>query len=194
MSPRPKPRLVAEKILAKGWGTLTSHTIRLRHSDGSDRTLVREVYDHGSASAILLLNPERRVLALVRQFRLPAHLNGDDGYLLEACAGLLDGDTPEDCARKEAIEETGIAPHTIGHAFDIYASPGSLTEKIHCFVGLYSDGDKIALGGGLDHEDEDIEIVEIGFDEALPLIATGAVIDAKTVALIQHAALAGLLA
>lgn len=194
MPPRLKPVSLAEKILARGWGTLTSHIISLHHSDGGDRTLVREVYDHGSAAAILLLDPGRRVMTLVRQFRLPAHLNGDDGYLLEACAGLLDGDTPQDCARKEGIEETGIAPHTIVHAFDIYASPGSLTEKIHCFIGLYGEADRIAAGGGLDHEDEDIEIVEIGHDEALPLVATGAIIDAKTVALIQHAALAGLLA
>lgn len=194
MTLRPLPRITAEKILATGWGTLTSSTITLAHSDGVDRTFIREVYDHGNAAAILLLDPDRNVVTLVRQFRFPAHLNGDDGYLLEACAGLLDGDTPTDCARKEAIEETGICPPSIHHAFDIYASPGSLTEKIHCFVGLYGEADRVGPGGGLDHESEDIEIVQVDFADALGLIETGAIIDAKTVALIQHAALKGLLA
>lgn len=194
MSRRPVPRIIAEKILARNWGTLSNSTITLAHSDGADRTFDREIYDHGSAAAILLLDPERRVMTLVRQFRFPAHLNGDDPYLLEACAGLLDGDAPQVCARKEAMEETGISPRDVLHAFDIYASPGSLTEKIHCFVGLYDQAGRTGKGGGLDHESEDIEIVEIGFDAALALIATGEVIDAKTVALIQHAALKGLLA
>lgn len=194
MTPRPAPRILAEKILAAGWGTLSSSTITLAHSDGADRTFDREVYDHGSAAAILLLDPGHRIVTLVRQFRFPAHLNGDAPYLLEACAGLLDGDTPEICATKEAMEETGIAPSEIRHAFDIYASPGSLTEKIHCFIGFHDRAGRIGKGGGLDHESEDIEIVEIGFDSALNLIETGAIIDAKTVALIQHAALKGLLA
>jgi nudix-type nucleoside diphosphatase (YffH/AdpP family) len=134
------------------------------------------------------------VLTLVRQFRLPPHLQGDEGYLLEVCAGLLDGDTPETCARKEAMEETGIAPSSLAHAFDLYASPGSLSEKTHCFIGFYAQVDRTGPGGGLGHEGEDIETIEIGFAQALSLIETGAIRDSKTVALIQYAALKGLLA
>lgn len=191
MPDSPAVRLKDKKIIARGWGTLTSHTIEVRRRDGTEQELVREVYDHGSAAAILLLDPDRAMVMLVRQFRLPAHLDGDGGYLIETCAGLLDGNTPEDCARREAIEETGIAPRAIVHAFDLYASPGSLTEKVHCFTGLYTPQDRVGPGGGLDDEGEDIEIVELGFDQALAMIGSGEIVDAKTVALIQHAALKG---
>lgn len=193
MPPSPTLAIKSKKILSQGWGTLTQYVFSLVHRDGSMQEHKREVYDHGNASAILLLDPERRVLTLVRQFRLPPHLLGDDGHMLEVCAGLLEGDTPADCAIKEAIEETGIRPSTLTHAFDIYASPGSVAEKTHCFIGLHSAKDRIGKGGGLDEEGEDIEIVEVGFDDALHMIETGAIVDCKTVALLQHAALKGLL-
>ncbi|SDG20185.1 NUDIX domain-containing protein [Pelagibacterium luteolum] len=191
MSPKPLIAITSKKILAKAWGSLTEYVFDYLHSDGGQTSIKREVYDHGSAAAILLLDPDQRLITLVRQFRLPPHLNGNDPMMLEVCAGLLDGDTPEVCAKKEAVEETGIAPRDIVFAFDIYASPGSLTEKVSCFIGFYGEADRIGAGGGLDHEDEDIEIVTIRYDQALPMIASGAIIDAKTVALIQHAALSG---
>lgn len=186
--------LLAEKILAKGWGTLTSHEIALTDGKNRTRNMMREVYDHGNAAAILLLDQERKMTTLVRQFRLPAHLNGDDGFMLEVCAGLLDGDTPLICAQKEATEETGIRPHAIEHAFDIYASPGSLTEKVHCFVGFYTEADRVGPGGGLADEGEDIEVVEMPMAGVLAMMARGGIVDAKTLTLIQHAALNGLLA
>lgn len=189
----PSVQLGRKKILATNWGSLAAHDFTLTRADGSVQHLTREVYDYGSAAAVLLLDPDREVMMLVRQFRLPPHLNGDEGHLLEACAGLLDGDAPQECARRESIEETGIAPRALSHAFDLYASPGSVTEKIHCFIGTYGLADRVGAGGGLAEEDEEIEMVEIGFDAALPMIASGAIVDAKTVALIQHAALAGLL-
>lgn len=182
-------RTISKKILAENWGSLSAHEFEYRTRNGATQTLVREVYDHGSAAAILLTDPEAGRITLVRQFRLPAYINGDDGFLLEACAGLLDGDSPEACAKKEAMEETGIAPRTLTHAFDIYASPGSVTEKVHCFIGTYGQADRKGNGGGLDHEGEDIEIVELDFDEALAMTTDGTIMDAKTVALIQFAAL-----
>lgn len=185
-------RLLGKKILATGWGTLTSHTIAHKRRDGTTHTLEREVYDHGNASAILLLDPDAKKVTLVRQFRLPPHLLGDDGHLIEVCAGLLDGDTPQDCAQKEALEETGIAPHTLLRAFEIYPSPGSLSERTHCFVGLYDASCRIGPGGGLAHEGEDIEILEMPANAALAMIGTGEIVDGKTVALLQFAALEGL--
>ena len=182
-----------KKILAQGWGTLTSHTLAYTGSAGDTKTLVREVYDHGNAAAVLLIDRDKRVITLVRQFRLPVHLNGDQSHVLEVCAGLLDGDDPQTCARKEAIEETGIAPKELIHAFDIYASPGSLTEKVHCYLGFHTEADRIGLGGGLAHEDEDIEIVTLPANAALALTRDGTIIDAKSVALIQFAALEGYL-
>lgn len=187
------PTILSEKIVFKGWSTLGLYEIGLPDGRGGVETHAREVFDHGHAAAVLLLDPDRRRMTLVRQFRIAAHLAAGDSVLIEACAGLLDGEDPETCARREAIEETGIAPHELHHAFDIYASPGALTEKSHCFIGFYREADRVGAGGGLDDEGEDIEIVEIGFDEALPMIRSGAIIDAKTVALIQHAALEGYL-
>lgn len=184
------PAIISEKILHQGWGRFS--VIDIRTPDGVIHS--REIVNHGHAAAVLLLDADRKVITLVRQFRLPAHLNGESGFLLEACAGLLDEDSPETCARREALEETGITPKALHHAFDCYASPGSVTEKVHCFIGFYSEADRLHAGGGLAHEGEEIEIVEIGFSEALQMIRSGAIIDAKTIALIQHAALEGLLA
>jgi GDP-mannose pyrophosphatase NudK len=182
-----------KKILARGWCTLTSHTLAYTGAAGDTKTLVREVYDHGNAAAVLLIDRDARAITLVRQFRLPAHLNGDAGHVLEVCAGLLDGDDPQTCARKEAMEETGIAPKALIHAFDLYASPGSLSEKVHCFVGFYTTADCTGKGGGLAHEGEEIEIVTLAAKDALALTRDGTIIDAKSVALIQFAALEGYL-
>lgn len=186
-------RNISKKILHEGWSTLTRHTIGYTRADGTEQTLVREVFDHGNAAAILLIDTRAREITLVRQFRLPAALNGDDGMVLEVCAGLLDDDTPEDCARKEAIEETGIAPQTLAHAFDLYASPGSLTEKVHCFIGTYDESARIGAGGGLDHEGEDIAVITIPAAQVLAMTREGTIVDAKSVALIQYAALEGLI-
>lgn len=187
-------RVTAKKMLARAWGTLTEYVLAHTRRDGTSVSLVREVYDHGNAAAVLLLDPERCVMTLVRQFRLPPHLNGDDGNLIEVCAGLLDGDAPEACARKEALEETGIVPISLKPAFAIYASPGSLSEKVHCFIGIYDESCRRGPGGGLAEEGEEITLVEIGFKQGLDMIASGEIVDAKTVALIQYAALDGRLA
>ena len=186
--------ITAKKILARAWGSLTEYVLAYPRRDGTSVSLTREIYDHGSAAAILLLDADRQVMTLVRQFRLPPHLNGDDGNLIEVCAGLLEGDDPETCAKKEALEETGIVPSRLQFAFQIYASPGSLSEKIHCFVGFYDEGCRRGPGGGLAEEGEEITLVEAGFDQSLAMIDQGQIIDAKSVALIQYAAINGLLA
>jgi nudix-type nucleoside diphosphatase (YffH/AdpP family) len=182
-------RIVADELLAKEWGSLRSYTIDYTRRDGRVQRLRREVYDHGLAAAVLLHCPANDKVMLVRQFRLPPHLVGRDAFLLEACAGLLDGDPPEECARREALEEVGIEVKALRHAFDIFVSPGSLTELISCFVGTYDAASRVSAGGGLAHEGEDIEIVEIGLGEALAMIRDGRIIDAKTVALLQYLAL-----
>ncbi len=177
----------SKKILAKSWGTLTEYALSATSARGETTQMMREVYDHGNAAATLLLDRQRREATLVRQFRLPAHLNGDDPYLIECCAGLLENDTPQDCALREAIEETGIRPSTLEHAFDIYASPGSVSEKVHCFIGFYTDADRIGDGGGLAEESEEIEMLTLPFASLISSMESGEIIDAKTIALIQHA-------
>lgn len=182
-------KILFTETLAQAWGRLDRVSFEQVRRDGTIQRHAFEVYDHGSAAAMLLVDPERDTVLLIRQFRLGVHVNGDPAFLLEACAGLLDGDTPEACARREAEEETGYRPRNVRHVLDAYMSPGSLTEKVSCFIGDYSEADRVAPGGGLAEEGEDIELVEIGVSAALTMIRAGLIIDAKTVMLLQHLAL-----
>ena len=175
--------------LARDWGRLDRYEVDHQRRDGTRQTVLREVYDHGSAAAVLMFAPAGRTVILTRQFRLPAHVNGDPAWLIEAPAGLLDGEAPEIAARREAIEETGYAPEAMAFLFDAYMSPGSLTEKCACFLGRYTPGAQTGMGGGLSEEGEDIEVFELGLDEAMAMVATGTIIDAKTILMLQALAL-----
>lgn len=186
-------RILGERLLSSNWGTLKSYEIELKHRNGDWRRYHREVYDRGHAAAILLCDPARNVVTLVRQFRLPAYLSGEAGPLLEVCAGLLEGDTPEHCARKEAEEEAGIRPFKVRQVLDSFASPGSVNERIGLFVGEYNQSARVSDGGGLEAEGEDIEVVEMPFPEALRMVMDGEITDAKTQILLLHAALTGIL-
>lgn len=168
-------------VLARDWGTLTRYVVEHDSLAGRPERHNREVYDHGSAAAVILYDPEKDRVALVRQFRLPPHLNGDAPRLIEVCAGLLDGDPPEICARREALEETGYAVEKLTFICAVYASPGSLTEKIHCYAARYNSEDRHGQRAGLAEEGEDIEVLEMTLGEALALVETGGIVDAKTV-------------
>lgn len=171
--------------LARDWGRLDRYEVTHARRDGTRQTVSREVYDHGSAAAVLMFAPATRSVILTRQFRLPPHLNGDPAWLIEAPAGLLDGEAPALAARREAIEETGYEPQALQFLFDAYMSAGSLTEKCACFLARYTPGAPVATGGGLAHEGEDIEVFELGLDAALEMIATGEIADAKTIMMLQ---------
>lgn len=175
--------------LARSWGALSEARIDYRREDGTVQQLTREVYDHGNAAAILLTDPERDTVLLVRQFRYAVHANGDEAFMLEACAGLLDGDDPLTCAAREALEETGHAPRAIRPVGAIYASPGSVKERTSLFIGEYGAQTRQTAGGGLEAEGEEIEVVELPFAKALGMVADGRIFDAKTVILLQRLAL-----
>ena len=191
---RDRVKIVGETLLSDNWGTLKRYEIDYRFADGSSQRLMREVYDRGNAAVILLVDPERETVILTRQFRFPVHLCGDDPALIEACAGLLDGLTPEACARKEAEEETGYRVGAAIHLFDSYMSPGSVTEKLSFFIGSYDPRSRISAGGGLAHEGEEIEVLELPLKAAIEMVARGEIIDAKTIMLLQYAALQGIAA
>jgi nudix-type nucleoside diphosphatase (YffH/AdpP family) len=174
------------EILSDGWAELSKHTFELRRRDGSWDRQVREVYDRGNAAVILPYDPMRGTVLLVRQFRLPAFLQGDRAPLIEACAGLLDENDPETCIRKEAEEELGYRMGAVTHIYDIYMSPGSVTEKLSFFTAEYSPADRVSDGGGEVSEGEDIEVLEMPLDEALAMVKGGRIVDAKTVMLVQH--------
>lgn len=181
-----KITLIATETLSDDWGTLTRVTLDYRREDGSVQRLSRENYDHGNAAAIALFNPTKRTVLLVRQFRYPVLANGDAAFLLEVCAGLLDGDDPKTCARREAIEETGHEPRDIVHVSDVYMSPGSVQEKVSLFVGYYDESTYRHVGGGLAEEGEELEVVEMDLDDAIAACRDGRIFDGKTIILLQH--------
>ena len=186
-------RIVEERVLSHDWYLLKKTTFDYRRSDGTTQRLNRETYDRGNGAALLLFNAARGTVVLTRQFRFPAFVNGlADGMLTEACAGLLDGQDPSDCIRREAEEETGFRVRAPRKVFEAYMSPGSVTEKLHFFVAPFEEDDRVSAGGGEAAEGEDIEVLELPLAAALRMIADGAIQDAKTVMLLQHAALKGL--
>ena len=177
------------RVLSDDWYLLKKTTFDFRRSNGRWQTVSRETYDRGNGAVVLLVNSEKRTLVLTRQFRYPAFVNGlSDGMLLEACAGLLDSDEPEETIRREVEEETGFRIGPPKKLFELYMSPGSVTEKLFFFIAEYDDGHRVSAGGGDQAEGEDIEIVELSFDEAFSLIDRGEILDAKTLILLQHLA------
>jgi nudix-type nucleoside diphosphatase (YffH/AdpP family) len=183
--------VVSAEVLAKGWSTHWRYIIDYVRADGCVQRLMREVHDHGDGATILLYNRARGTVLLVRQFRLPAQLNGDDPFLIETCAGLLDADHPEDAIRREAEEETGYRVGPVETLWTAYQTPGAVTERLHYFAAPYDATMRTAAGGGLTEEGEEIEVLELQLSEALAMIADGRIIDAKTVTLLHYAAWKG---
>jgi nudix-type nucleoside diphosphatase (YffH/AdpP family) len=180
-------RIESEETLSKKKYWLRLFTFAWRRSDGPWQTLKREIYDKGNGAVILLYNLERRSVVLIRQFRLPAYVNGYRELLIEAPAGVLDGAAPQDRIREEVSEETGYAIGAPRHLFDAFMSPGAFTEKLHFFAAPYDPASRPGAGGGLADEGEDIEVFEIGFEDAHAMIADGRICDAKTIMLLQWA-------
>ncbi|MGZ3957819.1 MAG: GDP-mannose pyrophosphatase NudK [Flavisolibacter sp.] len=180
-------KIVRTDILSNNWYILKKVTYEFEKEDGSRITQSREAYDRGNGATILLYNPEQKTVILTRQFRLPTFINGNDsGMLIEACAGLMDKENPEDCIRRETEEETGFQIKDVRKIFEAYMSPGSVTEILYFFVAEYSKSMKITAGGGVDHEEENIEVLELSIDRALGMIETGEIKDAKTIMLLQY--------
>ncbi|KQU66771.1 GDP-mannose pyrophosphatase [Aminobacter sp. DSM 101952] len=175
--------------LSDDWYVLKKTTFACRRGDGEWQVQSRETYDRGNGATILLYDPARRTVVLVRQFRYPAFVTGYDDMLIETPAGLLDDAAPEERIRAEVEEETGFRIHHVRRVFEAFMSPGAVTEKIYFFVGEYEPADRVSAGGGHAGEGEDIEVLEIGIDEALAMIADGRICDGKTIMLLQYAAL-----
>lgn len=182
----------SDDLLSESWGRLSKISFDLVRRDGTVERQVREVYDRGNGAAVLPIDPDRGTVLLVRQFRLPAHLNHHDGNLIEACAGIVDDGDAEATAVREAEQELGYRLAELERVFEVFMSPGSVTERITCFTARYSQADRISSGGGTEHEGEDIEVLELPLAKAVEMIASGEILDAKTIMLLQHAELARL--
>jgi nudix-type nucleoside diphosphatase (YffH/AdpP family) len=179
-------RVISSEVLSDGWGVLKKTVFDYRRLDGTWERQTRETYNRGNGAAVLPYDPTRHTVLLVRQFRFPAYLQGHPQPLLEACAGLLDEDDPETCARREAEEELGYLLHDLELICMPFMSPGSVTERLACFVARYSEQDRVSPGGGHIQEGEDIEVVEMPLEEAYRATRDGRIIDAKTIVLIQY--------
>lgn len=184
-----KAEIVNEKTLSNGWTRLSDFQIDYTDSDGETHRLQREVYHRTPAATILLYDPKRDTVVLVLQFRLPVFLHGEPAWVIEAPAGLLDGDAPEVAIRREAEEETGFRVRDVRFLFKAYSSPGSSMELLHFFAATFDTTDRVSDGGGLAHEHEDIEVLEVQLDKAMAMIERGEIVDLKTIALLQWATL-----
>ena len=190
----PKIRNVEKILLSDNWYTLNKVVFDYQYQDGSWVTQAREAYDRGNGATVLLYNKSKGTVILIRQFRMPTYLNGNEnGMMVETCAGLLDGDDPLTCVVKEAEEEAGFRVRNAEKVFEAYMSPGAVTEIIHFYVAEYDDKDKVGTGGGLESEQEEIEVFEIPFQKAMDMVSRGEIKDAKTIMLLQYAAIHKLL-
>jgi len=189
MSISDRVRIKDVRLLSDNYCTLKNTTFEYRRADGSWQTQQRETYERGNCVTVLPYNLARRNVILVRQFRFPAYVSGYDDLLIEAAAGVLDGATPEARIRAEAEEEIGYQLGEVRKVFEAFMSPGVITERIHFFVAEYEPEMRVSDGGGLAHEGEDIEVLELSIDETLAMIADGRIVDAKTIMLLQYAAL-----
>lgn len=184
----PKIEILSTDLLSDNWYILNKVTFNYHKEDQTVETQIREVYDRGNGAGILLYNTPQKTVILIRQFRLPSYLNGNQtGMMIEVCAGLLDKDNPEQCIIREVEEETGFRINIVRKVFETYVSPGAVTEILHLFVGEYDPSMKVSEGGGIASEQENIEVFEVSFVEALAMIERGEIRDSKTIMLLQYA-------
>lgn len=177
-------RNLRTEIVSQRWGELSTVEFDLRRRDGTWQPQRREIYNKGDGAAVLMQDPSRDTVILIRQFRLPAYLLEGAGYLLEVPAGKLDDDDPETCIRREAEEETGFRLASLEPVGSAFVSPGAITERLFLFRGRYTAAGRVGAGGGLHQEGEDIEVLELPFDTAFAMIGTGEIADAKTILLL----------
>jgi len=187
-------KILNSEILSDNWYVLKKITYSYSKKDGTRKTQVREAYDRGNGATILLYNKDQKTIILTRQFRLPTFINGNDsGMMIESCAGLLDEKNPEDCIIKETEEETGYRIKDAHRIFELYMSPGAVTEVVYFFVAEYSESMKVTEGGGVEGEEENIDVLEMNVDDALIMVDNGEIKDGKTIILLQYAKLHNLL-
>lgn len=189
MTLRKRVSIVDARLHHQAWSSFKTVTVDYQRSDGQWQRQVREIYDCGHGVAILLYDTDRRTVIMTRQFRCAQFLDNCDEMLVEAPAGMLDGAVPEERIKAEAEEETGYRVRSIERVLEAYMSPGAVTQKVICFVAPYTPQDRVAAGGGLIEEGEDIEVLELDFDQAMAMIGNGQIRDGKTIMLLQYAAL-----
>lgn len=187
-----KVKNIKKVLLSNNWYTLNKVVFDYKMPNGEWIEQAREAYDRGNGAAVLLYNKEKQTVILISQFRMPTYLNGNEsGIMIEACAGLLDGDDPETCVIKEAEEESGFRVAKVEKVLEAYMSPGAVTEILHLYIAEYQQSDRVNSGGGLADEQEDITVLEVDFNKAISMISSGEIKDAKTIMLLQYLVING---
>ncbi|SAK85437.1 nucleoside diphosphate pyrophosphatase [Caballeronia glebae] len=189
METKERVRILKTDVLSDDWYVLRKVTFDFQRRDGVWQRQSRETYDRGNGATILLRDRETGNVLLTRQFRMPAFVNGHDGMLIEAPGGLLDDATPDECIRAEVEEETGYRVQRVEKIFEAFMSPGSVTEKLHFYIGDYDSSMRVSDGGGVEAEGEEIETIEVPLQTAMQMIERGEIMDGKTIMLLQYAAL-----
>ncbi|WP_179020093.1 NUDIX domain-containing protein [Winogradskyella forsetii] len=182
------PKNIKKTTLSKEWATLNRIDYDYRFKNGEWKRLSRESYNRGNGAAILLYNSKKGTVILTRQFRMPIYeVNDQEGMSIEVCAGAIDNnDSALETIIRETEEEVGYRIKDAKQVLKAYTSPGALTEKMFLFIADYDESMKVAKGGGVESEDEEIEVLEFQFSKAIEMIATGDIIDAKTIMLLQY--------
>ncbi len=187
-------KILDTETLSENWGVLKKVNFQYKNQDGSTEVQTREVYDRGNGAVILLYNPDDKSVILTRQFRIPTFMNGNSsGMMIEACAGLLDDDEPEEAIRRETEEETGYKISDLRKIYEVFMTPGTVTEKLYFFIAKYNPEMKVSEGGGVADEDENIEVLEMKYEAAMKMIDSGEIQDAKTIMLLQYLRVHGIL-
>ncbi len=184
-----KLKNITTKILANEWATLNQIDYDYQFNDGSWKRVSRESYDRGNGTCILLYNKEKGTVILTKQFRMPAYANNkNEGMSIEVCAGAIDNnEAPEVCIIREVEEEVGYKIPKATKVLEAYTSPGAVTEKMYLFVAAYTDAMQVNEGGGLESENEEIEVMEVPFTKAIEMMNDQTILDAKTIMLLQYA-------
>lgn len=190
-----KLKNITYNTLSNAWATLNRIDYDFQFKDSRWKRLSRESYDRGNGTSILLYNKEKGTVILTKQFRMPAYANDkNDGMSIEVCAGALDkNESPEICIIREVEEEVGYKIEKATKVLESYMSPGAVTEKMYSFIAEYKDGMKVNNGGGVESEDEEIEVMEIPFTKAIQMMHNFEIIDAKTIMLLLYAQINNLL-
>lgn len=179
---------IKHTLLSDNYYILNKVTFDYMMRNGNWVNQMREVYDRGDGAGILLYNKKKKTVILTKQFRMPTYLNSNKtGFLIEIAAGMLDKDDPEACVIRETEEEVGYRLDKVTKVYEAYSSPGVMTEKMHFFIGEYTENMKVGNGGGLDSEHEDIEVLEIPFKTAITMLNNGEIHDTRTIVLLQYA-------
>lgn len=189
MAQNSRVRVIKTELLSDSWARLESAHFDYLNSRGEWERQIREVYNRGHGAAILLYNLDARSVILIRQFRYPVFTEDGDGFMIEVPAGVIEHNDPDATVIAETEQETGYRIGEVQRLFNAYVSPGSVTECLHYYCAAYSSANKVSDGGGLDDEGEDIEVMEVDFDDAMTWIESGKINDAKTILLLQYAAL-----